>query len=784
MRVRKACAERKSFIIYRYVFMMVGIIFLPVLFFFLALFPLGRLFANEDTLLQFYPYAAHLSRALKEGTSLLFTNNLLGGFPLGATMNGGFLHPFHDAIFLLFDWANGYHALTLLYYGGGAIAMYALLRRLGASMAAATFGTVAYLVSQPVLAWVALMPNVHAVWIFPALFFFVHRLSERITPVRDTVALTLILAGSWLAAAPQVAVYAAVAGGCFAIFCDYRKTGLRNIFSILSVGSWRVFFARHATMLRYGIAGFISLLLASPYLLFAQTFNALSNRPALSFAEYHVTAMPLATIIRYVIPSFSVPYAVAASDIAVGFVPLMFAVLALVYAWREQAVRFFGGMSLIALGAALKYSPLMAVLHYIPVFKYFRGPARLSFVAAFALCILAARGFTLLEAESEIRKRIGKWAKVALYGWTGFAALAGLVALAALFMREWALGRITDYFDAHLYARTSQLPLEHYHRVIARYLDEAIGAFSLISPIVLVAVAPTVAALCFIVVMVRRPYRPMVGAVLAFLVFIGGIGGYVTMRPFIPRRAFAAPAIFSYLKEFSKQHGPFRIFSFLPAAEQYRRALLPYPKDRQTHMQFLAEMLAPNAGLIWNIASIDGYDNLMSHDIAEALAYVGSERSTAEKTLVASGETEAKLLETFFERFPLLGRLGVRYIIAARTLEHPSLALMKRFEVTRQRIPVFLYEYAGARPLVEFIHPNDNDQLNLVAYEDALVRFITVTQMPQRIIIRNMFLPGWVAFIDGNAAPLHNTENIFQSVEVPAGEHEVEVKFSYRKALK
>src|SRR4051812_43596465 len=97
---------RRRFIVY-------AILFLPAFALALALFPLHRIFSDEDVLLQFYPYAAFLSRSLHAGTSLIFSNALLNGFPLGATMNGGFFNPLHLAVFRLTDFMAGYHALTI-----------------------------------------------------------------------------------------------------------------------------------------------------------------------------------------------------------------------------------------------------------------------------------------------------------------------------------------------------------------------------------------------------------------------------------------------------------------------------------------------------------------------------------------------------------------------------------------------------------------------------------------------------------------------------------------------
>lgn len=63
------------------------------------------------------------------------------------------------------------------------------------------------------------------------------------------------------------------------------------------------------------------------------------------------------------------------------------------------------------------------------------------------------------------------------------------------------------------------------------------------------------------------------------------------------------------------------------------------------------------------------------------------------------------------------------------------------------------------------------DQAQLLSYSPESVKVQTVSQEESLLVLSDAFYPGWLAAIDGQAAPIHATNVLFRGVRVPAGEH-------------
>jgi len=59
-----------------------------------------------------------------------------------------------------------------------------------------------------------------------------------------------------------------------------------------------------------------------------------------------------------------------------------------------------------------------------------------------------------------------------------------------------------------------------------------------------------------------------------------------------------------------------------------------------------------------------------------------------------------------------------------------------------------------------------------------------MTTEPRWVIIRHAYLPGWTAFIDDAKTHIYEADDAFQAVKVPAGTHELDLKFSYTDAVR
>jgi hypothetical protein len=67
--------------------------------------------------------------------------------------------------------------------------------------------------------------------------------------------------------------------------------------------------------------------------------------------------------------------------------------------------------------------------------------------------------------------------------------------------------------------------------------------------------------------------------------------------------------------------------------------------------------------------------------------------------------------------------------------------------------------------------------VEIVAATPARVRVATVTQAPAWLVLGDTWYPGWRARVDGQDAALWRANHAFRAVHLPAGRHEVEMRF-------
>ncbi|MDO8558246.1 MAG: hypothetical protein Q7S09_03615 [bacterium] len=743
------------------------ILFFPAAALAAFLFPLKRVFGDEDTLLQFYPYAAFFSKALHNGTSFIFSNQLLAGFPLGATMNGGFFNPVHFVVFRFADFLTGYHALAVCYFAAGFYCMYILLRRLDLGEWEALFGATIYGLGQYSLTWLAILPAAQILFFVPLLF-------RSVLDIRQWRWFTVaVLSAAWalVGAMPQMAVAAIASAGVFAIFQDAEGSTFQ--FKNLKRTFW------------YGFAMILGAGLAAPYLFFAQAQVALSNRPYLTFAEYHASSLPWGSLLRYILPTLQLPFLVSAEPVAIEFVPFLLALWGWWVYRQERVTKFFAIFGVAAALAALAYAPLTLLLHYVPIFSYFRGPGRYIFLTAFALSVLAAKGIGALRTDGG-PEHFRRWLYCGLRIWGTIGVIAIGATMASKFLYAPILALLKNYFDIHLYARTSGLALATYHQAIERYLEQGLSAFSFTAPAFLMVFCSTTAALGVLAYAVKkRSFRNTNIAILSLLLFAESFGGYVLAGQFIPKTVLKEPPFVAVIKKLEEGRAlPYRVFALWPLQENYRQVILASDAPRVAQERFLLSGLTPNANLFWDISSVDGYDNLMASNISERLAGAGSERATFGELLALAPLSPEEKLSRFYGELPTLGDLGVKYIVAAFSLTHPDLSI----RATSMEVPgvtLYLYEYAKAEPLLAFV-PEENqnrmDTLHAVRSSDGFIEADVKTVKPRMLVFRFTAVPGWQGYLDDEPVTLEKS-GAFQTMRVPTGAHRVRFEFSYKAAL-
>jgi uncharacterized membrane protein YfhO len=65
----------------------------------------------------------------------------------------------------------------------------------------------------------------------------------------------------------------------------------------------------------------------------------------------------------------------------------------------------------------------------------------------------------------------------------------------------------------------------------------------------------------------------------------------------------------------------------------------------------------------------------------------------------------------------------------------------------------------------------------VVRYSPNEVRLAVHTDAPALLVLSDVYYPGWQGYVDGTRVPIYRTDAAFRGVAVPAGSHEVRMRF-------
>ena len=186
----------------------------------------------NDTIDAYLPNIALFVSALYSGQLGAWNPYIIGGTPLGATLNLGLINPIALPYFLLPIWlAPGYVKLLEICFAAGGTFLF--LRRVGLGRPAALLGGLVFASSGFMVAWTN-WPHTRVAAFIPWLFWALERLVIR-RRVADGVLVAAVTAVLIFSGFPAVAGYALLFGGCYLVvrtFAEYPGQWRR----ILGVG--------------------------------------------------------------------------------------------------------------------------------------------------------------------------------------------------------------------------------------------------------------------------------------------------------------------------------------------------------------------------------------------------------------------------------------------------------------------------------------------------------------------------------------------------------------------
>jgi hypothetical protein len=751
-----------------------------------------------DGIAQFYPWRHFAAQSVRAGTIPLWNPYQFCGTPFVANSQSAVFYPGNLLFYLMPDTACAFGYSAVLHLTLCGWFTYLLLRRLRCSLVAALTGGVVFAFSSWQVGWLQLPTFLATSCWIPLLLHQVYGLRQTLSPrshapgapvadiTGETSGSVAVQQGppvpdrSPLLALRSMAGIAAVVG--MMLLAGHLQIAFYGLMAatLWMIGVlWRVGVERGGAEALGGLAmavgGFaVGLAMASPQILPALELSRVSHRvakpSAAGYAAYTEYALPSSQLAALTLPdlfggdsssdnpywgfylkalpsgpSVAVRHNAAETAVYVGIGTLALGLLALSRGLRrsrpDRRVLFFAGLAAVALLLALG-TPVNALFYFlIPGFGQSGSPARCLVLWALAWAALSAFGMDALRERRPSRREVG----IVLSGLTVVFALGLLLTLLTLLLKpdgaKWipsfaeATGRIGPGWArlALCVAGISALLLWKSSRV------EGTAA----------ATGP-------------RERLALVGMLLLTTDLLST--GILANPTAPPSAVYPVTSAIRYLQE---NLGHERIF---PVNQRW--GLFSAPPT----------VLPPNAGLVYGLRDVQGYDSLFTGQYKSFAN--GFARRNSMGTLDASPPEVGNIV--FFQnaRAANAGVLGAAIVVSlppdgsgtsAESL--PQTALLPASDDTMSLYPM--------PPHPARAHLRTEDGPDTVIWNEDRANHLGLTVNARRagmLDIDDQFYPGWQANIDGAPVFIRRQEvaPIFRSVEVPAGRHTV--TFTYRPA--
>ena len=780
----------------------------------------GEPWLDFDLLVSYQPRYQLLAAGLMEGRIPLWTGGTLGGFPI-AFSEFGWFYPLTWLLLRVLDPLRAYCVELAVGLTLAAAAAYWLARVWGLARLPAFLAAFLFTYGPFVFATSRFLNYADIFFALPAGIAAIELVARG---RRRYAALLAVTTGIMaIAGHPQVALlfaYAWIILGLFRLWWTWRDRGARHTLRLLG---WLL------------PAAAIGLGLAAVRLLPTIENTALSARAGgLDFAVASQGSIPPWSLaLGYLFPSFEIPRVLddtlnAEELLYLGMLTPALALLALGLGWRRRLVRFMAVLVIVSWVLAMGSSSLgFPLIHKLPLFGFFRQPARFGMVASFGLAFLAGLGLDLLR-RPEARQapsvrwlaRAGAW----LAGLIGGGTVAATIVLTGFAFLIVPYGY--DYIDRVIVGSEGRfLTAERYYHTFDQLYGRMEAAFSLTGwapRLVLIAVGLSALALW----QYRRGRlapRHAQWAVVAVLVFDVLLApGHAV--PTVPEAWYAREAQATSAMD-SASSPAWRVFSYRGLAQKFELSTATggrLTREQRDLLEYLLlnETLTPNLPLSLGLQSIDGYENLMSQRAADYLAYVGSERATVAGFASDPELDQAARHELLAERVPVLAAANVRYVTSGVALDIPGLRPVHEGMVDLPdwagvEQPIHVYEVEEWRPrafvartwrIVGEDEPIE-DRLEALAhaptdvvldrepgiappgpgaYTDEIGEPVVGPERlslsvdlaaPGILVVNEALYPGWTATIDGRPAELLAANVLMRGVAVDAGPHSIEMRY-------
>ena len=771
----------------------------------------------------FHPYIHASARRWQHGQLAWWTPELGTGYPLFAEGQELQLYPPMQLLLWLMPpwWASG--ILVAAHYYLAALGTYVFCRRRNLPPLAAVLGALAFTFSAT-LTWRSIHPTVVVtVALMPTLLC---ALDAALTARRvgAWAVVSGVLALQLLGGHHQFTFYSLLLAISYILFASFPAKDVKSDVETPRSRFGPRIAERFSGLLWFGVAGLLAAAMCAVPLAATLEMRSLTLRAALP-QEWLVGGfgLPPENLWLFFLPHLwgSVEnYAGrSVSWEACGYVtvlPFLVAVTALAVRPRHRDLWFWGAVLVASLALAIvDNNPLYQILPHLPVFNWFRAPARYLVLATFALAMLFAHGFTLLthvsqavtaenvtlaqqdeKAHQNARRR-------------GLQVLAGVLVLSMLLL---ALANLTFCGGQSVLWRVLSGSTEGFYHPVKNVADAMFNSLAGWDGVLLSA------HLIFgggaLILLLRGHWNARrTGILLLLLLSVDLWRVAQTMKARVDPVYFAyEPPTAAFIK---RQPGLYRIQTGECDTAQMSSALKVAVTGNVTR-EALAEKgcLGPDQNVMVGLSNVDagvGLELLRSFNLARLLALPpggqflsATDEISRKKIILRGADAQA--------RARLLRLLNVRYFVTtgpfeiagwrkafsegADIWESPDV-LPRAFLVGAARA-----SSAGAAmravlspdfdPSREAIVENDevpsltlptdapedfrgtaNIDSYIDSYNDTRMVIRTQSTRPALLVISDTWYPGWKAWVDGVETPLQHADYALRGIALPAGNHRV-----------
>jgi hypothetical protein len=667
-----------------------------------------------DSAAQFFPWRAFYSRSIREGTLPLWNPHQFCGTPFAANGQSAVFYP-PNLLYALIapDLALGWSAALHLFLAG--LFTFLLIRSLGAGNLGAYIGGISYAFGAFMITWLELPTLVNAAAWLPLVLLLIHNAahSGRILPTAGAGA---VIALATLAGHLQIAMYIFLMAGAWWLWLIARETRVTR---------------RPGRQIGLAALTFvIAFLIAAPQLLPTLELSGMSHRvrhaTAEGFMRYQDNAVPPHNLVTMLVPDFygnpsrgdywgGVPYAEYA--LYMGILPLFLAFLGGIYGIRHgQHAKFFAAAAIVCLLSA--FGALINALTYfgIPGFAALGGPNRIILLYMLSTAVLAGIG--------------ADW----------FAGLCGKNDAPACerdFRSTFRPAIASVSAVALLYAIAFALAISAFQRLNE---TDTLGLITHIRPQIAIFGVLFLGGTALLLLrgaarMSRKMFTILAITLLVADLFAFGMGyNPVCSRDVVSQQN---PAV-EHLRSVA---GDERIMPLNPSWSLYNTPPAVWP---------------PNASMLYGLYDVQGYDSLYTRyykDFADGLQ--GEDSSPIENGNII-----------FFKHYSPEAADLARFIISAQPIEDPRLLLVSQDGV-------WIYENPEAMPFAAVT----NGEVHVTHRGANRVEMDVSADTPGKLTVAQTYYPGWKAYVGGKETPVERNEQIFQQVDMPAGEHNVVLSF-------